>query len=224
MECTSLNGTICNSAQTSLSFTSQLTQQFVSFNVEVVSSAKVEGRGEASVVLSYGDVKIAHPFQLWFIEYGQASEAQYDQEYFAPRCTAAGRYCSSETLLEGRGKRLGPELNTPNSFNNTCVDGNQGTYKVDESIEKIIVRSGDIHEMAGKDMKEGDAVTIEATVFSYGTGAADTADFFYAKDASNPEWIWIKSIKPTQGGLNTLKASYILPGNSTNQAVRVNYR
>jgi hypothetical protein len=78
--------------------------------------------------------------------------------------------------------------------------------------------------MAGRDMKEGDAVTIEATVFSYGTGAADTADFFYAKDASNPEWIWIKSIKPTQGGLNTLKASYILPGNSTNQAVRVNYR
>ena len=66
-------------------------------------------------------------------------------------------------------------------------------------------------------LRAGNLATIEATVYAY-SASADTADFFYAKDASNPEWIWIKSIKPTQGGLNTLKASYILPGNSTNQA------
>lgn len=93
-----------------------------------------------------------------------------------------------------------------------------GTFHKDESIDKIVVSSDD-----GGVLTAGKTATIAASVFPYGTGGNDHADFFYAMDASNPNWVLIGSLKPSGAGLQELKMSYTLP-DGDNQAVRINFR
>ncbi|HZN95930.1 MAG TPA: S8 family serine peptidase, partial [Myxococcales bacterium] len=52
--------------------------------------------------------------------------ASYDAALKAPKCAAAGAYCDSQNLVNGRGP-LGPEPNAPNTINNSCADGTGGT-------------------------------------------------------------------------------------------------
>ena len=65
---------------------------------------------------------------------------------------------------------------------------------------------------------------IQATVWPYGTGAYDTADFYYAADASDPTWVPIGSVAAGGSGLRTLTVQYLLPSDDKTQAVRVNFR
>jgi hypothetical protein len=59
----------------------------------------------------------------------------------------------------------GNELNAPNTIDN-CQDGNSGNYHSDESIDKIVVRSGDVSgNGAGESMRAGQKATIIATVY-----------------------------------------------------------
>jgi hypothetical protein len=149
--------------------------------------------------------------------------AVFDSSFGAPRCTSPGNSCSSENLLNGR--RMisnGPEPNEPNTLDG-CLDGQYGVYQSDETIEKVVVRSGDIDTPSGEDMKEGDTVTIIASVWAWNTGASDRADFYYTGDASNPEWQYIGTVTPPSGGANDLMMSYTLPQGSA-QAVRVQFR
>ncbi|KAL3784103.1 hypothetical protein HJC23_012735 [Cyclotella cryptica] len=155
---------------------------------------------------------------------GGPQQASYDSVLTVPRCGLYGSECDSLNFLKGRGKlRNGNELNRPNTLD-SCVDGNAGTYYSDESLEQIIVRSGEVDGSgSGVDMAEGGRVTIVATVYPWSTGTSDYADFYYASDSSNPIWQYIGTKRPSGGGLQQLKISYSLP-TGKNQAVRVNFR
>jgi leucyl aminopeptidase len=116
----------------------------------------------------------------------------------------------------------GNELNAPNTIDN-CQDGNSGNYHSDESIDKIVVRSGDVSgNGAGESMRAGQKATIIATVFAWGTGTSDTADFYYSTNSS-PTWTLIGTKKPSGGGVTEIKIDYQLPEASIHR-VRVNFR
>lgn len=150
--------------------------------------------------------------------------ASFDSSMGAPKCESGGSGCSSGTLLNGRGYMgSGPEANVANTLDDCDTDGSSGTYKEDESIEKILVRSGDIGTPSDEIMKAGSRVTIEATVYAWSSGASDTADFYYSSTASNPIWQYIGSRTPEDGGEQVIKIAYDLPEGTT-QAVRVQFR
>jgi hypothetical protein len=149
--------------------------------------------------------------------------AFFDSNYGAPRCASPGNSCSTGSLVAGRGDVTPIEPNLPNTIDG-CTDGNSGIYKIDESIERIIVRTGSINDESDANMVAGEIVTIHAFVHAWQTGASDTADFYYATDASNPDWQYIGSITPPGGQSQELKMSYRIPAGSTNQAVRVQFR
>jgi hypothetical protein len=120
---------------------------------------------------------------------------------------------------------LGKEVNTANTIDWCTSDGSSGTHFKDESIEKVVVRSGEINEASNNVMTVGQRITIIASVYAWSTGASDTADFYYTSDPSNPNPIWqyIGSVTPPDGGEQDLKISYTLPQGAI-QAVRVQFR
>lgn len=91
-------------------------------------------------------------------------------------------------------------------------------YRVDESIEKITVRA-----VSGQ-LQEGATAEIFTQVWAWSNDhTQDTADFYYAADATNPTWSLIGSVVPNGAQLQTLSVQYKLPL-GTVQAVRVNFR
>jgi len=145
-------------------------------------------------------------------------DAVYDAALGAPKCAVPGSECDSTTLLDSRSASLSPaEPNQPNTLDG-CTDGTSGTYHSDESNDRIVVRTLD-----GLDFAEGATVEVEATVWAWNTGSADTLDLYYAADANSPSWTLITSIVPSSGGANTLTAQYTLPAGSM-QAVRAIFR
>ena len=143
---------------------------------------------------------------------GGPQEAVYDMALGAPRCIAYGSMCDSLALVNGRGSlENGIESNRPNTLD-ACDDGSAGTYRVDESIERIAVVSGEIDGSgSGGDMIEGGRATIIATVWPWKTGDADYADFYFASDSFNPQWVLIGTKQPTGSGLQDIKMSFDLP-------------
>jgi trypsin len=96
-------------------------------------------------------------------------DAAFDSSFGVPRCESAGSSCSSGTLLNGRNNiESGAEPNEPNTLD-SCQDGPWGTYHSDESIDSIVVRSGDIDAPSDANMVEGGRATIEATVWAWNT-------------------------------------------------------
>ena len=157
---------------------------------------------------------------------GGPQVAAYDDGLGAPRCLLYGSQCDSLGLLNGRGAMSnGAEPNAPNTLGTACGDGSSGSYHGDESIDKIVVRSGDVNggSGAGGDMVEGGTATIIATVWPWSTGSSDRADFYIASDANSPNWQFLGTVTPSGSGLQELKMQYTLP-QGTNQAVRVNFR
>jgi hypothetical protein len=150
--------------------------------------------------------------------------AAYDTRLTVPSCNLQGSSCNSGALLEGRGRLPGMvEKNQPNTLD-TCEDGNAGTYGKDESIEKIVVRSGSLNAVSGADLVEGANVTIIATLIPDSIDyAQDFADFYYASDALNPAWTYIGTKQTINGGKQDVRVEYTLPIGS-NQAVRVSLR
>jgi hypothetical protein len=143
--------------------------------------------------------------------------AVYDATLKAPKCGTAGARCDTGPLVQGRGS-LGPELNAPNTINNSCADGEGGTYHNDESLEGLKVSTSD-----GTNFAAGKTVTIEAKVWVYSSYIADSLDLYYAADANNPSWTFIRTLAPTASGLQTLTATYTLPAGGL-QAIRGVYR
>jgi hypothetical protein len=157
-------------------------------------------------------------------------EASFDMSLGAPRCDTFASSCSSVDLLNGRGSIInGAETNGPNTLD-MCADGDAGEYHIDQSLDKIVVKSSN---MDGSDsneiMTEGGLATITATVYPVsdpsGTLSYDYADFYYAADTSSPVWIYIgtESPDPTIKTAQELSMSYTLP-KGMHQAVRVNFR
>jgi len=148
--------------------------------------------------------------------YGNGPQvAVYSSTMSVPRCQRTGSECSSGDLLQGRGD-VGPESHPPNTLD-SCTDGNSGTYLVDESVERITVKSG-----TGSDIQEGDTITIDADVFS--EGGNDFADMYHTSNPSNPVWDYIGTYPCPGPGHQKITAHYTLAGGEPEQAVRVNFR
>ena len=144
--------------------------------------------------------------------------ASYDSTLNVPRCVDSVKSCSSGVLLNGRSS-LGPKEqgHSPSTLQNSCSDGANGSYLVDESLEAIKVSSTN-----GGLLRSGDIAEIEAEVFSYDRNA-DSADFYYATNPLNPIWTLIGTAKPSQKGAQSIKVQYTLPDGEL-QAVRVVFR
>jgi hypothetical protein len=148
------------------------------------------------------------------------SQASYDTILKAPKCGQAGSVCDSGTLLNGRDNITGgPELHQPNTINNTCADGTDGTYHVDESIDKLKVSTLD-----GSNFAPGKTVKIEATVWVWSGVTPDYLDLYYAADATNPNWTFITTLQPSAAGTQLLSTNYTLPTGGSLQAVRARFR
>jgi hypothetical protein len=144
--------------------------------------------------------------------------AAYDAGLRAPRCTGSGRSCDTgASLVLGRNTK-GPEPNQPNTINNSCADGNSGTFHVDESVDRIKVATVD-----GTNFAAGKQVRIDATVWVWTTPSADKLDLYYAANANSPSWTFIGTLTPTAAGARTLSATYTLPSGAL-QAVRAQFR
>ncbi len=145
-------------------------------------------------------------------------DAVFDATLQAPACLTPGSSCDSTTLVNSRDSLTPSEPNQPNTIADSCADGESGSYHSDESNDRIVVSTLD-----GSDFSAGATVQVDATVWAWDTGAADTLDLFYTADANNPSWTLITSIVPPGGGEQTLSAQYTLPDGDL-QAVRAQFR
>ena len=146
----------------------------------------------------------------------QNGRASYDSVRKAPVCPLIGTTCDSGTLLNGRAG-LGPEVNQPNTINATCADGTVGTYHVDPSIDKIRVLSQD-----GRPLRFGSTARIEVTVWSK-TPSSERLDLYYAPNANNPSWIFLRTLNPPAPATRVLSTTFTLPVGGM-QALRAQYR
>ena len=151
---------------------------------------------------------------------GGAQTAVYDSTLKAPKCATVGSSCDSgASLLLGRGTMSGgTEVNHPNTINNSCTDGNSGTFHSDESNDRLMIASTD-----GTALTHGKTAKITATVWAWSTGSSDSLDLYYAANASSPTWVLIGTLKPTAGGQQTLSTTFTLPTGAL-QAIRANFR
>lgn len=148
---------------------------------------------------------------------GGGSSAVYNSTLKAPECAAVGASCDSGTLLVGRGTLSGgAEPNQPNTINNSCADGNSGTFHSDESNDRIVISSTD-----GGPLTAGKTAQVTATVWAYGT--TDALDLYSAADATNPSWTFLSTIVPSATGAQTLSTTFTLPAGGL-QAVRAHFR
>lgn len=140
--------------------------------------------------------------------------AFFDATLGAPKCSSVTTSCDSGALLTSRTGISGQsELNGPNTLD-ACSDGATGTFHVDESVDNIKISA-----VGGGNIQPGATVQVDAKVWVY-DAAADFIDFFYANDATNPQWQLIKTVRPSAAGANDVSAQYTL-GNGSLQAVRV---
>eukprot|EP00956_Cyclotella_meneghiniana_P015394 scaffold23535_cov35-Cyclotella_meneghiniana.AAC.4 len=150
-------------------------------------------------------------------------EASFDSQFGAPRCSGAATSCDSgPSLLVGRGNSETREQNHPNTIDG-CADGT-GTYN-SLHVNRIIVRSGNADQADSSDiLVPGRTATIIATINSF-SASYDWVDFFFASDATNPQWQRIGTLRPSKDGVGDVMISYTLPvGITDNQAVRIQFR
>ena len=145
--------------------------------------------------------------------------AVFDSVLKVPRCTTAGSFCDTgSTLIRGRANIAnGPELDTPNTINASCLDGITGTFHSDESLDRLSVATLD-----GSPLAAGEMARVNATVWSF--GASDSLDLFFAPDATNPVWTLLATVPTTVSQqLIVLSTQFVLPA-ATLPAIRANWR
>jgi kumamolisin len=150
---------------------------------------------------------------------GGAQTAVYNSTLKAPACSTVGTSCDSgPSLLLGRDHMSGgAEPNQPNTINNSCADGTSGTFHSDESNDRIVVTS------SSGNLTHGTTATVSATVWAWSGYTSDSLDLYYAANANSPSWVFLKTIKPTKAGAQTLSTTFTLPTGSL-QAVRAQFR
>src|SRR5271157_1254067 len=148
-----------------------------------------------------------------------AQTAVYNSTLKAPGCATVGSSCDSgPSLLLGRDTMSGgAEPHQPNTINNSCADGTSGTFHSDESNDRIVVAS------ASGALTHGTTATVTATVWAWSGYTSDSLDLYYAANANSPTWVFIKTIKPTKAGAQSLSATFTLPTGAL-QAVRAQFR
>jgi hypothetical protein len=70
-------------------------------------------------------------------------------------------------------------------------------------------------------LTHGTTAKVTATVWAAFDG--DALDLYYAANAANPSWVFLKTIVPTEAGAQNLSATFTLPTGSR-QAVRAQFR
>lgn len=154
--------------------------------------------------------------------------AHFDAVLGVPKCETVASFCDSTDLLEGRGE-LGPEEHAPNtlayacesgadaSVPCACADGSFGQYQLDESIERVSVRTTSNGALA---VGENVEVTVEAVI---GSTANDAVDVFAAASVVDPKWRHLGTLGANASGRQTLTAIFTLPVGEI-QAVRAALR
>jgi len=146
-----------------------------------------------------------------------ALTATYSTTLKAPTCASGGKSCDSgSSLLNGRGTMSPAEPNQPNTINNSCADGNSGTYHSDESLDRLSIATSDATALAA-----GKTVTITVTAYCY--SSADKLDLYRTATASTPSWTLIGTQACTVAGAKTFTATYTLPAGAQ-QAIRGTFR
>lgn len=184
------------------------------------SSAAAAGSSTVTVTGTSGSLSHTTTVNLTVVVSGGGgggSTAVYNSTLKAPECASVGATCDSGTLLVGRGTLSGgAEPNQPNTINNSCADGNSGTFHSDESDDRIVISSTD-----GGPLTAGKTAQVTATVWAYST--ADALDLYSAADATNPNWTFLSTITPSAAGAQTLSTTFTLPAGGL-QAVRAHFR
>ncbi|WP_224245000.1 endopeptidase [Hyalangium gracile] len=109
------------------------------------------------------------------------STAIYNPNFKTPYC-ASGCGCDTGTLVRGRGSMYGGvESNRPNTLGGTCADGNAGTFHVDESIDKLVLKSVD-----RSTIMPGTALKLDVSVWCQ--SGTDRVDLYYTTNAASPSW------------------------------------
>jgi hypothetical protein len=146
--------------------------------------------------------------------FGPEADAVFDAALLAPACRGAVSTCDSLGALAGRGT-VGPEQNAPNTLQSSCADGAGGTYGVDESIERLRVRSLD-----GNALQSGGQAVVDVIVSPYAPAFnADALFLFAADDATAPVWKSLGTLAPVSGDAQVLSLQFTL-GTGALQAVR----
>ena len=143
--------------------------------------------------------------------------AGYDATFRAPTCGAVGSRCDTTTLVKGRGP-VGPERDAPNNLYGACPDGVNGSYRSDESVERIRITRLD-----GTDFAPGKRVRIDVDVWAY-SSYGDHLDLYYAADAANPAWVYLTTLSPPGYGAQVISADLLLQAGGPLQAVRAHFR
>ena len=142
--------------------------------------------------------------------------ATFDATLKVPRCLTAGAFCDTGGMIDGRGP-LGPETNTPNTINATCIDGTGGSYHSDESLDRLKISTTD-----GSLLAAGKTALVEATVWSY--SPSDSIDLYFAPDATNPVWTLLVTEPTTVSQqVQILSTTFVLPS-ATLPVIRGNFR
>jgi len=143
--------------------------------------------------------------------------ATFNPTLGVPKCSSITAGCTSgSALLDGT--RGNQEPNPSNTLDG-CIDGANGVYHRDESVDQITVST-----IGGGSLQAGALAVIEAKVWAWSDGSQDMADFYYSASVDNLDWTLIGS-RPAGGpDERTLSVQYTLPSNSPLQAVRVNIR
>jgi hypothetical protein len=137
----------------------------------------------------------------------------------APLC---GNVCGCDTgatAVNGRGTMTGGiEPNAPNTINDSCLDGNSGSYHVDESIDRVVIRTVDNGAFAA-----GKQVTVSVTAWCWGT--TDQFDLYYTTNAGTPAWTALTTNQAcTASGTRTFTHTFTLGSTTGNHAIRAQFR
>jgi hypothetical protein len=104
----------------------------------------------------------------------------------------------------------------------TCIDGNSGTYMLDESVEQISMTTVDQGPLA-----PGKQVAVTVRVWCY--ASSDKLDLYYSTDptAATPTWTAVATgiACPATRGFFTFNRTFPLHATATGQqAIRANLR
>ena len=184
------------------------------------SATATIGTATVTVTGTSGSLNHSTTIALTVSSSSGAQTAVYNSTLKAPECATVGTSCDSgPSLLLGRDHLSGgTEPNQPNTINNSCADGTGGTFHSDESNDRIAVTS-----TSGGPLTHATTATVTATVWAWSGYTSDSLDLYYAANANSPSWVFIKTIKPTKAGAQSLSATFTLPTGSL-QAVRAQFR
>lgn len=154
----------------------------------------------------------------WFIDdvllYSCAGNATAQPAYTpAIQCNASPCTASSE-LIRSRGNMSGvSEPNHPNTIDG-CVDGNLGTYLVDESLENMTLTD----RMDDKFMA-GDRIEISVWAYCYKKDQ-DSLNIVYTNNSQSPDWRVLAHMHCEGNGTQKFSLNYTLDNAIGNHTIR----